>query len=123
MFSDARRSGLVDGNPFAGLRLRGSHGRKDLDVLSLDEVERLAACAGEVWAGEVALTVRALVLMAAFVGMRPAELYGLRWLLEARREADAVPVSAPDLELTQAGLVGRSAPMIVVYKLIAQAAR
>jgi integrase len=79
MFSDARRSGLVDGNPFAGLRLRGSHGRKDLDVLSLDEVERLAACAGEVWAGEVALTVRALVLMAAFVGMRPAELYGLRW--------------------------------------------
>src|ERR1035437_5368137 len=47
----------------------------------------------------------------------------LRRLLEARREADAVPVSAPDLELTQAGLVGRSAPMIVVYKLIAQAAR
>src|SRR5450759_1790887 len=47
----------------------------------------------------------------------------LRRLLEARREADAVPVSAPDLELTQAGLVGRSALMIVVYKLIAQAAR
>jgi integrase len=79
MFSDARRSGLVDENPFAGLRLRGSHGRKDLDVLSRDEVERLADCAGEVWTGEVALTVRALVLMAAFVGMRPAELYGLRW--------------------------------------------
>jgi integrase len=43
------------------------------------EVERLADCAPEVWGGEVALTTRALILMAAFVGMRPAELYGLRW--------------------------------------------
>src|ERR1035438_3795117 len=47
----------------------------------------------------------------------------LRRLLEARREADAVPAAGPDLPLAQAGLVGRSAPMIVVYKLIAQAAR
>ena len=47
----------------------------------------------------------------------------LRRLLEARREADAIPASEPDLQLKQAGLVGRSAPMIVVYKLIAQAAR
>src|ERR1017187_7031549 len=39
----------------------------------------------------------------------------LRRLLEARREADATPASEPDLELTQAGLVGRSAPMIAVY--------
>lgn len=79
MFSDARRVGLVDTNPFAGLRLRGSRGRRDLDVLTREEVERLAACATEVWSGEVALTVRALILMAAFVGMRPAEMYGLRW--------------------------------------------
>jgi integrase len=79
MFSDARRSGLVDGNPFAGLRLRGSHGRKNLDVATRAEVERLSDCATEVWTGEVALTTRALILMAAFVGMRPAELYGLRW--------------------------------------------
>jgi integrase len=79
MFSDARRVGLVDTNPFAGLRLRGSHGRKDIDVLTRDEVNRLAEFAVEVWSGEVALTIRALILMAAFVGMRPAELYGLRW--------------------------------------------
>jgi integrase len=79
MFTDARRVGLVDGNPFAGLRLRGSHGRKDLVVLTRAEVERLADCALEVWSGEVALSTRAAVLMAAFVGMRPAELYGLRW--------------------------------------------
>jgi integrase len=79
MFSDARRTGFIDHNPFAGLRLTGTRGRKDLDVLSREEVERLAECATEVWAGEVALSVRALILCAAFVGMRPAELYGLRW--------------------------------------------
>jgi DNA-binding NtrC family response regulator len=47
----------------------------------------------------------------------------LRRLMEARREADAVPAEGPEIELAQAGLVGRSAPMIVVYKLVAQAAR
>jgi integrase len=79
MFSDARRVGLVDTNPFAGLRLRGSRGRKDIDVLTRGEVDQLAAYAVEVWSGEVVLTIRALILMAGFVGMRPAELYGLRW--------------------------------------------
>jgi DNA-binding NtrC family response regulator len=47
----------------------------------------------------------------------------LRRLLEARREADATPSAQPDQELQQAGLVGRSAPMMLVFKLIAQAAR
>lgn len=48
-------------------------------MLTRPEVERLSECATEVWAGEVALSTRALVLCAACVGMRPAELYGLRW--------------------------------------------
>jgi DNA-binding NtrC family response regulator len=47
----------------------------------------------------------------------------LKRLLEARREAEAVSVAEPENQLAHAGLVGRSAPMIVVYKLIAQAAR
>jgi integrase len=79
MFSDARRLGLVDSNPFAGLRLRGSRGRKDVAPLRVEEVHQLADCAVEVWTGEVALTVRALILTAAFVGVRPGEMYGLRW--------------------------------------------
>jgi len=79
MFSDARRMGLVEANPFTGLRLRGARGRKDLDVLSVTEVEALVACVEEVWSGEVGLSVQALILMAAFTGMRPAEMYGLRW--------------------------------------------
>src|SRR6266700_2787526 len=41
----------------------------------------------------------------------------LKRLLEARREADAVSSPQPEDELAHVGLVGRSAPMIVVYKL------
>jgi two-component system, NtrC family, response regulator AtoC len=50
----------------------------------------------------------------------------LRRYLDARREADASGAASgeqTESQLSHAGLVGRSAPMIVVYKLIAQAAR
>lgn len=79
MFSDARRAGLIETNPFTGLRLRGSRGRKDLDVLTAPEVDRLADTALAAWPHEVGPTMRALILCAAYVGLRPSELYGLRW--------------------------------------------
>jgi len=48
----------------------------------------------------------------------------LRRYLDARKEAQASAAAGQDdAQLTQAGLVGRSAPMVIVYKLIAQAAR
>src|SRR5690348_12933693 len=48
----------------------------------------------------------------------------LKRYMEARREAEAsAAASEPDAELQPAGLVGRSGPMMMVYKLIAQAAR
>src|SRR4051794_37953052 len=47
----------------------------------------------------------------------------LRRYLDARREADAMPAVEEPETLAHAGLVGRSGPMIMVYKLIAQAAR
>ena len=49
----------------------------------------------------------------------------LRRYVAARQEAEAsAPVTAEtESSLNQAGLIGRSAPMIMVYKLIAQAAR
>lgn len=48
----------------------------------------------------------------------------LRRFLDARREAAASPDSEPtETKLSHSGLVGRSAPMAMVYKLIAQAAR
>jgi len=87
MFTDARHAGLIDDNPFAGLRLRGTGGRRNLDVLPEADVHTLCDCALEVWEAEVGLTMRALISVAAFVGMRPAEIYGLRWAdLDLRAE-------------------------------------
>ncbi len=48
----------------------------------------------------------------------------IRRYLDARREADDAPAAAAEpLDLSRSGLVGRSAPMVMVYKLIALAAR
>jgi integrase len=79
MFGDALRTELVDSNPFAGLRLRGSEGRKHISVLSGEEMLELADVAREAWDEPVGSMLRALILVAGFVGMRPAEMYGLRW--------------------------------------------
>jgi len=48
----------------------------------------------------------------------------LRRYMDARREAETSAAAEPaETSLSQAGLVGRSAPMVMVYKLIAHAAR
>src|SRR6266700_1218253 len=47
----------------------------------------------------------------------------LRRYMDARREAESTAAEPAEANLSQAGLVGRSAPMVMVYKLIAQAAR
>jgi integrase len=78
-FTDAKRAGLVDANPFAGLGLAGSRGRKDLAVLTVDEVRGLVDAVDVAWSGQIAVTMRALILTLAYVGLRPAEAYGLRW--------------------------------------------
>ena len=84
--------------------------------------------------GSVEVAVEAVVRGASdFIG-KPFEIAAvvtlLRRYLEARRElaarreldASSAP-EQPEIRLSTAGLVGRSAPMIMVYKLIAQAAR
>lgn len=75
MFSDAMRDGLVDDNPFLNMRLSGSRGRRDLDVLTYDEVMSLAEHARRL-RGPL---IEAFVLTSAFTGMRPGELYALLW--------------------------------------------
>lgn len=79
MFSAARLAGVVDTNPFAGLGLARGRGRKHLVVLEVDQVHELADKALDTWGEKTGATIRALILTAAFVGMRPAELYGLSW--------------------------------------------
>lgn len=83
MFTEARNQGIRDTNPFIDLRLRsGSKGRKQLDPLvkGVDKIPhawRLADCALNSWPGRVGQMWRATILLLAFAGLRPGELYGL----------------------------------------------
>jgi DNA-binding NtrC family response regulator len=78
--------------------------------------------------GSVEVAVQAVERGASdFIG-KPFEISAvvdlLRRILSARQEAAAnAATESPEAQLSNAGLVGRSAPMINVYKLVAQAAR
>jgi integrase len=77
MFSDAINDGLHPGpNPFANLRLEQSRGRKDLIALTEGELAELAERALEVHGG-FGPTFRAMIVFAAYVGLRPGELFAL----------------------------------------------
>lgn len=79
MYADALRDGLVGSNPFAGLRIPTPKGRKGIAVLSEPEVVKLADKALEVHGPDFGPTVRTLILVAGFCGLRPGELGGLEW--------------------------------------------
>lgn len=77
MFTDAINDGLHPGpNPFSNLRLEQPRGRKNLTALTEPEVGRLADCALDCL-GSFGPTFRAMILFAAYVGLRPGELYAL----------------------------------------------
>jgi integrase len=77
MFTDAINDGLHPGpNPFANMRLEQPRGRKDLDALTEPRVLELADCALHAH-GAYGPTFRAMILFAAYVGLRPGELYAL----------------------------------------------
>jgi len=78
MFNDALREEVVVSNPFADMRLPQSRGRKDLVVLSSAEVRELADVALDFF-DDYGPVFRACVLFAAWVGLRPAELFVLTW--------------------------------------------
>jgi integrase len=77
MFTDAINDGLHPGpNPFANLRLEQPRGRKDLTALTEPELARLADCVLDCL-GSFGPSFRAMILFAAYVGLRPGELYAL----------------------------------------------
>ena len=77
MFNDAINDGLHPGpNPFANLRLEQSRGRKDLIALTRGRAGRAVQKALDVH-GEYGPMFRAMVLFAAYVGLRPGELFAL----------------------------------------------
>jgi integrase len=78
LFNDAVNEECVTANPFANLRLDQRRGRRDLVVLNEAEVRDLADVSLHLF-GAYGPTFRACVLFAAYVGLRPAELFVLEW--------------------------------------------
>jgi integrase len=79
MFADARRSGLVVTNPFSSLGMEKPRGRRDLrsEWLTAEDVDGLAGVAREVH-GDYGEMFSAMILFAAYTGLRPGELFALR---------------------------------------------
>ena len=75
MFTDAIDDGVHPGpNPFANLRLEQPRGRKDLVALTEPEVHQLADLALDA-CGAFGLQFRAMILFAAYVGLRPGRAF------------------------------------------------
>src|SRR5215218_7961541 len=98
MFNDAGRSGMLMSNPFRQLGIERSRGRRDLpsEWLTATDVDRLAQCAREVHeANGYGETMAGLLMFAAYTGLRPGELYALRYddlgagTLEVKRAAES----------------------------------
>jgi integrase len=78
MFNDALNEECVTTNPFANLRLDQRRGRRDLVALSEAQVRDLADASLHLF-GAYGPTFRACVMFAAYVGLRPAEMFVLQW--------------------------------------------
>lgn len=76
IFNAAIARGAAGVNPLRG-KSRRSNGRRDLDPLTVDQVTAIAAAAERAHKGAFATTMRALVLFAAYTGIRPGELFAL----------------------------------------------
>lgn len=79
MLGDAFRDGLIPANPLAGMRLPSSRGRRDLEVLSEADVLRLVNVATATHGRYGELVYGPMVQFAAYSGLRPGEIHGLRW--------------------------------------------
>jgi integrase len=79
MYADALRDGFVQTNPFSQLRVPVPEGRRHIEVLTETQVIELANKAPEILDMYFASTVRAMILVAGFVGLRPQELAQLDW--------------------------------------------
>jgi integrase len=96
MLNDARRDGIITTNPFTGLGIERTRGRRDLpsDWLTADDVNELAktACSCH---GAYGAKMAAMVVFAAYTGVRPGELFALRLddlgkdTINVRRSADS----------------------------------
>lgn len=76
MFNDAISVDVCEFNPFANLRLPGSPGRKNIQVLTLDELDLLVGCARSSL-GSYGNHFADFILVQAWTGLRPGESFAL----------------------------------------------
>jgi integrase len=81
MFNDAIGDGLADENPFARLGLEQSKGREDIIVLTVEELDELAARARRHHGGNFGDEAAALIIWAAYTCMRPGESFAAQFSL------------------------------------------
>lgn len=79
MLSDAQRDRLIAENLLTNLRLPGSRGRKDIVALREDDVQKLSECAIAAHGPFGVQCLGPMIRLAAFTGVRPGELFALRW--------------------------------------------
>lgn len=80
MYSDAIDDEVCDRNPFAGLKLAQPRGRKDINVLTPQEVDELCRVPLVVWPDEFGRMFSAFLRWQAETCMRPGETCALTWL-------------------------------------------
>ncbi|MGH3610394.1 MAG: tyrosine-type recombinase/integrase, partial [Pseudonocardiaceae bacterium] len=77
LFNYAVQMGVVERNPFGGLGGQRTPGRSEQDPPTEKEMAQLLDACDVL--GDYAPRMRALILLGAYTGMRPGELYELRW--------------------------------------------
>jgi integrase len=75
MMNDACAKRLIERNPFAGIKVRSREGRRNIVVLSEPELEQLAGIARAVHGPAYGSLFAAMILTAAWTGLRPGELF------------------------------------------------
>lgn len=78
MFADAIVDGQAEFNPFAALGINKSRGRRDIVPLTLVELDKVCEIAMQAH-GDYGERYAALIAFAAYSGMRPGEIFALRW--------------------------------------------
>ncbi len=78
MWGDAVKDEVVDRSPFAGIAVK-RRGREDATMLTAAELDALVEAAGAEWGDFGEAVIGPMIRVAAGTGMRPGELFALRW--------------------------------------------